>query len=246
MSAGPKPVAHLYEVIDGTWPAAECQTIGPWMIRNGQDGGQRVSAATALGAVTAADITSAEHAMQSLGQPRLFQIRAGDEALDQQLDARGYVVVDPVNLWLAPVADLATDRPPPVTSFSIWPPLAIQREIWLTGGIGPGRLAVMDRAEGAKVAILGRVDDSPAGTAFVAIHDGTAMLHALEVLPKLRRKGLALWILRQAAFWALENGAQHFSVLCTKANEPANALYSKLGMSFAGEYHYRRHQDDLS
>ncbi|MDP5336283.1 MAG: GNAT family N-acetyltransferase [Paracoccaceae bacterium] len=238
-------LAQLYDVIDGTWPAAETQVLGHVLLRRGDGGGQRVSAATALGPITPRDIDAAEAAMQAMEQPRLFQIRAGDTALDDLLARRGYVIVDPVNLYVAPVDAVATRRPPPVTAFCVWEPLAIQIDIWAKGGIGPGRLAVMQRAKGPKTSILGRLNDHPGGTAFVAIHDGIAMVHALEVLPHQRKQGMAGWFMRLAAFWARDNGASHLAVVCTEANTAANALYASLGMALVGQYHYRKHPDDL-
>lgn len=238
-------LAQLYDVIDGTWPAAETQVLGHVLLRRGDGGGQRVSATTALGPITPQDIDAAEAAMQAMEQPRLFQIRAGDTALDDLLARRGYVIVDPVNLYVAPVDAVATRRPPPVTAFCVWEPLAIQIDIWAKGGIGPGRLAVMQRAKGPKTSILGRLNDHPGGTAFVAIHDGIAMVHALEVLPHQRKQGMAGWFMRLAAFWARDNGASHLAVVCTEANTAANALYASLGMALVGQYHYRKHPDDL-
>lgn len=238
-------LAQLYDVIDGTWPAAETQVLGHVLLRRGDGGGQRVSAATALGPITPQDIDAAEAAMQAMEQPRLFQIRAGDTALDDLLARRGYVIVDPVNLYVAPVDAVATRRPPPVTAFCVWEPLAIQIDIWAKGGIGPGRLAVMQRAKGPKTSILGRLNDHPGGTAFAAIHDGIAMVHALEVLPHQRKQGMAGWFMQLAAFWARDNGAGHLAVVCTEANTAANALYASLGMALVGQYHYRKHPDDL-
>ncbi|WP_319825010.1 GNAT family N-acetyltransferase [Thalassovita sp.] len=235
----------LYDVIDGTWPAASVQQVGQWLIREGGGGGQRVSSATALSFETRDDIATAEAAMQTLGQPRLFQIREGDTALDAALEDRGYRVVDPVNLWVAPVETVATQFPPPVTAFTVWEPLAIQIDMWAKGGIGPGRIAVMNRAEGPKTALLGRLHDSPAGCAFAAIHGDTAMVHAIYVLQHQRKQGMARWFMRLAAFWARDNGATYLSVACTQDNTAANALYSSLGMTRVGQYHYRKHQDDI-
>jgi GNAT superfamily N-acetyltransferase len=65
------------------------------------------------------------------------------------------------------------------------------------------------------------------------------MVHALEILPHQRRAGMGAWMMRQAAFWALENGATEMAVLCTKRNAGANGLYASLGMALSGEYHYR-------
>ena len=106
---------------------------------------------------------------------------------------------DPVTVYAAPAAALASEPPPPVTTFEVWPPLAIQAEIWAAGGIGPARLAVMERAAGPKTTILGRCADRPAATAYVAVHGTVAMLHALEVADRFRRRGLGRHIMRAAA-----------------------------------------------
>ena len=58
-------IQTLYDVVDGTWPAAAFHREGPWTIREGQGGGQRVSAATATEPVTESDIPRAEAAMRS-------------------------------------------------------------------------------------------------------------------------------------------------------------------------------------
>lgn len=229
---------HLYAVTEATWPAAATETVGPWTVRDGQGGGKRVSAATARQPVTPDDLPMAESAMQALGQTPLFMIRQGDEALDAMLADRGYAVIDPVNLYVAPVADLAVP-PPHATTFVIWEPLAIQRDMWAEGGIGPARLAVMERAAEPKTTIIARDGQRPAATAFVGIHDGTAMIHALEVTPECRRHGIGKRVVHQAALWAQQNGASHVAALCTQANTGANALYAALHMALAGQYHYR-------
>ena len=228
-----------FDAIDGTWPAAQKTQRGPWTIRQGLGGGSRVSATTANGVVSDADIDDAEAGMRALDQKPLFMIRPGDEALDALLEARGYAILDPVVLYSSPV-DQLTDLPlPRVTVFNIWEPLALMREIWAAAGIGPARLAVMDRAKGPKTAFLGRHREKPAGVAFAAIHDGIAMVHAVEILPHQRKQGMGSWFMRAAAFWAEQQGAQQLAVFCTRDNAGANALYSSLGMSVVGQYHYR-------
>ena len=168
----------------------------------------------------------------------LFLIGAQDAALDMALAGRGYRIVDPVVAYACPAASLGP--PPPMTSFPHWPPLAIARDLWAEGGIGPERVAVMDRAGGPKTAILARQSDRPAGVAFVALSGTTAMLHALEVTPARRRQGSAHHILQAAATWALDHGADTLSLVVTAANLPARALYASLGMQAVGTYHYRQ------
>jgi GNAT superfamily N-acetyltransferase len=101
-------------------------------------------------------------------------------------------------------------------------------------------MAVMDRAPDPKAAILVRVGDNPGGVGFVGVHDGIAMLHAMHVLPEHRRKGAATLILRKAARWAAENGADVLGLIVTQGNHAANPLYVSLGMRLVGHYHYRR------
>ena len=230
----------LYAVIEATWPPARSWEQDGWTLRDGAHGGQRVSAATMTHAD--ADPADAEADMMARVGRALFMIQEGDEALDVTLAARGYQIKDPVNLYVCPLAQL-TDVPiPRVTAFTIWEPLAIMAEIWAQGGIGPGRLDVMARAR-TKTGVLCRLNEKPAGVAFAAVHDNFCMVHAVETLPHQRRQGAANWMMRKAAFWAAENGAEHMSVLCTQANAGANALYTSLGMEVVGQYHYRIRED---
>lgn len=230
---------RLYQVCDYTWPAAQRVDRGNWTFREGQGGGKRVSAATASGRVGETDIDEAETAMRQLEQTPLFMIRAGDDALDRLLETRGYTIVDPVIMYTLP-AERLTDVPiPRVTAFEIWEPLAIMREIWAQGGVGPERLKVMDRAR-EKTAIFSRWKEKPGGVAFAAVHDGICMVHAVEVLPHQRRQGVAGWMMRRAAFWAQAHGAEHLAVLCVEQNAGANALYQAMGFTEQGRYHYRQ------
>ena len=231
---------RIYRAIEATWPPYKAVEAGPWVLREGAGGGKRVSAATARGAWDAdVDLPAAEDAMRILGQDPLFMIRDGDQALDAELAQRGYRIVDPVNIYACPVWHL-TDVPlPPVCVFTIWEPLAIMREIWAEGGIGPERLAVMQRAQGPRTGLFGRTQDKPAGVGFAAADEEIAMVHALEILPAFRRKGLGQWMMRGAAHWAADWGIEYLSVICTRSNSGANALYSGLGMHRIGHYHYR-------
>src|SRR6056297_114958 len=235
-----------FDALDATWPAAARVDAGPWLLREGRGGGKRVSAATAQGDWRSEDLAAAETAMQFMGQDPLFMIRGGDEALDAALDLRGYRIVDPVQLWSAPVTSLTDLRLPRVTAFTIWEPLAIMREIWRVGGIGPARLRVMDRAAPPKTGLFGRVSDRPAGAGFCAVHGRIAMVHALEILPEHRQKGLGGWMMRCAALWAEKQGADYVAVAATTENASASALYAALNMEVVGHYHYRMIDTALS
>ncbi len=242
MSAPKVPDApHLYDVVAATWPAFTHSRLGPWIIRDGRGGGKRTSAATVHAPASPADLAPAEAAMRALGERPRFMIRAGDEALDIMLGEAGYTIIDPVHMYVAALADLDMTPPERTASFHIWEPLAIQREIWAESGIGPERVAVMMRADCPKTALLGRDTGRAVATGFAAINNGTAMVHALEVLPDYRRRGVARNLMTEAAIWARGQGARHLAVICTADNTGANALYAGMGMAHVGRYHYRQH-----
>jgi ribosomal protein S18 acetylase RimI-like enzyme len=232
----PEPLAPdlLAEVMEATWPPASRRSLGPFTLRNGSGGGKRVSAASVEGAFSDAELDAVEAAM---AEP-LMLIREGDATLDSALDRRGWRVVDPVVAYAAQVETLTADLPS-LAAFPHWPPLEIARALWAGGGIGPTRLAVMDRVQGPKTALLARTDDRPAGVAFVACLGREAMLHALEVRPEQRRKGAAQALLHAAANWAAAEGATQLSLVVTRQNAAARALYDRIGMKVVGQYHYR-------
>jgi GNAT superfamily N-acetyltransferase len=229
----------LAAVMEATWPPARAWRAGPWTIRDGAGGGKRVSAATASGAWAADDLPMAEAAMRDMAQKPLFLIRDGDATLDDALAARNYTIIDPVIAYAAPVTQF--DQPTPMTTFPHWPPLSITETIWADCGTGPARIAVMHRAKAPKTIILSRAADHPSGVAYVACHNHIAMLHALEVIPALRRQGSAQNILRAAAHWAAAQGAHTLALVVTQANDAARRLYQGLGMQVVGQYHYRQH-----
>ena len=46
-------------------------------------------------------------------------------------------------------------------------------------------------------------------------------------------------MMRAAAIWAQNHGATTLALAVTRSNVSANALYSSLGMTVVGYYHYR-------
>jgi N-acetylglutamate synthase len=97
----------------------------------------------------------------------------------------------------------------------------------------------MARPSGPRMTLMARADDRPVGVAFVALDDDIAMIHAIEVAPRHRRKGGGGLLMRGAASFAAEHGAGWLTLAVTEANAPARALYEGLGMALAGRYHYR-------
>lgn len=236
----------LIAALEATWPAARTWSHGPVTLRDGAGGGSRVSAATAPGPVGAAVIAGAAQAMRAIGQTPLWRLHAGDpgqQALDAELAAAGYLHRDETIFMAAPAPMLAARPLDVMSAFRAWPPLAIQREIWDDGGIGPTRRAVMDRATPPKATLMGRVGEFPAGTAFVALHDGIAMIHAIEVQARFRRQGLARNMIIAAARWTVEQGGDTLALAVTARNVAARSLYHTMGFDRRAAYHYRVRED---
>lgn len=224
---------------DATWPAARLHVAGGWLVREGLGGGKRVSSATPLSGEAAATIALAEAQHAALGQPALFCLRSADTDLDGALAARGYRIDDPVVVLEGDIGRIGSIAPDHLSSFPVWPPLAIMVDLWREGGIGPARFAVMERVTGPKAAILGRAGDRAAGVAFVACQGDVAMVHALHVADSQRRQGLGRNLMRAAARWADGAGARTLAVAVRAENHAARALYAGLGMTQVSAYHYR-------
>lgn len=220
--------AGLLAVLEATWPPASVDegAVPGWRLRDGAGGGKRVSAATAGPGARAEEA------------PDLVQIRPWDAELAAELDRRGYRMVDETVLYLTPT-DTLTGPLTHATAYWSGVRMAVMDGIWAAGGIGPERLAVMDRASGPRAFLLCRAGDRAAAAGFVAISDGVAMVHAIEVLEPLRRMSAGRLTMRAAANWAARYDAAWLSLAVTSANAPARALYEGLGMSEVARYHYR-------
>lgn len=233
-----RPDPGLADAFEATWPAPETALCGGFRVGRGLGAGGRVSSAVAVGPWSGGDLDAACARHAAWGQPALFRAWDDEAELIAALSARGLVAQVPTLVMAAPVEAL-TDRPvPPVTAFAIWPPLAIQRQIWAAGSITPARQAVMEAVPAPKAALLGRIRDRAAGAGFVALHGAVAMVHAVEVLEAHRRQGLAGWMMRHAAHWARAEGATRIGLAVSRANTAARAAYAGLGLEVAGSYAY--------
>jgi GNAT superfamily N-acetyltransferase len=231
--------SDIFEAIDVTWPAEKFLEIPKWKLRRSAKGGKRVSAATAIGAPDISDIKLAENKMVQWHQDKLFMIKKNEILLDEALSASGYRVIDPTNIWSISSKNLSIQKTLPVKAFTIFPPLAIQRELWRANHIPPSRIEIMDRVKTHKTTIFGRINARPAASAFVAVSNKFAMVHALVVDKKCRRQGMGKFVMQKVGSWAYQMGAESVVALCTEKNCSANILYKSLGMQVIGKYHYR-------
>lgn len=234
MSALPN-TARLMKALDATWPAADQVERDGWLLRRGDGGGNRVSAATSQGG----SFEAAEAAMRAMDQTPLIRLTPGEEMLDEDLAARGWSLHEPTVLYAGKASALEGEGEHTAGAYRAKIRPAIMEEVWQSGGIGPERWAIMERVKEPALFLLGRVQDRPCGAAFVAVDGDIAMIHAIEVQPEMRRKGVATLMLEAAARFARDVGAATLSLAVTEANANARALYERQGMERVGGYHYR-------
>lgn len=229
---------HQFASVDATWPPHRIWQQSGWTFRDGRGGGKRVSAATLAGRAQDADIEFAAQVMADIGQPDLFMIRPQDTALDQRLAGAGYEVIDPVTVLIAALSEMTAADPARAPLFTA-NPTDDMAPVWQAGGIGPARLDVMRRCGLPKTCVALTEDAQTAAVAFAACHDGLVMCHAVEVLDRFRRRGLGRDVMLAILGWARNQEAHSLSVLTTRANRAALALYGGMGMREASGYHYR-------
>lgn len=235
---------RLIDAVDATWPPRGRTRGGPFVLREGAGGGMRVSSASLDGPLIESGIDVAEAGMRAMGQPPLFRLSEADSPLDAALAARGYREVAVTMLYSSPIEAALRPGQMPLDAVASPVCLGIHADLWARGGVGPARLAVMERVAGPRCWILGRKDDRAAGTAFAALSGDIAMVHAIEVTARFRRRGVARAILHRAAKWAANHGARFLGLAVTVENAPARALYESLGMASRGRYHYRMKTED--
>ena len=234
--------AALFAALDVTWPAAERDSLGGWVLRRGLSGGRRASSVWPKadpGMPLEAAIDAAAARMRAWGQRPYFQLSPADDALDAALVARGYVLDVVAPLLVAPAAALAARGTGGRMTVRVRAPLAILDEFWTAGGIGPARRAVMARCAAPKEILVLREDDRVAAALFVAVHETIAMPSAVLVGPGYRRRGVGAAIMAAAADWALEAGAETLALSVEEDNVAGMALYRGLGMEPVSRYHYR-------
>ncbi len=231
--------SDLFEAIDVTWPAFTVHKQGIWTLREGRDAGNRVSSASTDAVPANEDLIDAIKRMRALGQIPQFMVRGNQPELDSLLAKKGYQIGYPVDVLTTKSEDIASYEQSKLEVIFTEAPISILTEIWALGGIFSPRIDVMRRSSKPSAFLLGRKNDRAAAAGFVAVHNDIAMVHAVEVLPFMRRQGVADRMMRGAAWWAVEKGAKYIACLTTTDNVEAQNLYRKMGMEVASHYHYR-------
>ena len=231
--------SEFMKFLEDTWPPEQVIHFDNWTIRISDGAGKRASAISLEGAWEETSFRKLKDLLKKLGKSEIFMIYQSDSLFEKELDKLNYQVFDKSYIFEIPVTELIKSKPPPISMFSIWPPLHIQKELWNSNGIGWQRQSVMNRASQIKTSILGRWSDNPVASAFIAKSGNVAFLHALVVDENFRQQGVARALMQHAGQWAEKHSCAKLMVVTTEANVAATSLYTSLEFQLVNKYHYR-------
>jgi N-acetylglutamate synthase len=227
-----------------TWRGLEEEHLGDWLLRASGGFTGRANSALVVGdparplSEAVADITRwyEQRGLRPMAQVPL----PGAEPADAAFAAAGWVTVEDVLVltahldgWAAP--GLPVDLVPEPD------------DAWLTGYRYRGtplppvaRHVLMNADEPVFAAV--RLDPDPAPLAAVArgaVEDGWLVVTAVTVDERYRRRGLATAVMAALGSWGRARGARSCLLQVVETNEPALALYGRLGFTEHHRYHYR-------
>ena len=231
--------SEFLKFLEDTWPPEQVIHFDDWTIRISDGAGKRASAISLEGTWEENSFRKLKDLLRKLGKSEIFMIYQSDSLFEKELNKLNYQVFDKSYIFEIPVTELIKSKPPPISMFSIWPPLHIQKELWNSNGIGWQRQSVMNRASQIKTSILGRWSDNPVASAFIAKSGNVAFLHALVVDENFRQQGVAKALMRHAGQWAHKHNCSKLMVVTTEANVAATSLYTSLEFQLVNIYHYR-------
>ena len=231
--------SEFLKFLQDTWPPEQVTHFDDWTIRISDGAGKRASAISLEGTWEENSFRKLKDLLRKLGKSEIFMIYQSGSLLEKELNKLKYQVFDKSYIFEIPVTKLIKNKPPPISMFSIWPPLHIQKELWNSNGIGWQRQSVMNRVSQIKTSILGRWSDNPVASAFIAKSGNVAFLHALVVDENFRQQGVARALMQHAGQWAEKHSCSKLMVVTTEANVAATSLYTSLEFQLVNKYHYR-------
>ncbi|MFF5322540.1 GNAT family N-acetyltransferase [Janibacter hoylei] len=248
-------IEDLHLVMTKGQPGLEEDWLGTkgagWLLRAGARWTGRSNSALPVGdpghplpeAVDAVESWYREHGLTPLVMlPRPPSAATEDDPLGALLLERGWVEGNPADVLTARTDSLLQGAGPAPEGVTLHTSDHAD-EAWLTGG-SPRLLDHLDVARrilalpGRQVFLTARDEGGVVGVVRVALDDGWAGIFGLHVPPSHRGRGLGRWLTQEAARAALDAGATLTYLQVEPTNEPAQHLYSDLGMTRHSDYVY--------
>jgi ribosomal protein S18 acetylase RimI-like enzyme len=230
------------------WPAEAKTELDGWLVR--RNAGVTLRANSVLPARTPFDVGKAldyvENLYEAHGITPSFQITPAVQPtdLDDHLEARGYQVRTPTLVQYAEISEVLAKLPSPSVGVNISSaPSDDWMDLWwsIDGRGGSTEQAAARKILDRGTAVYAVVPEGrPArGIGRLALVEDTAGLYCLAVDERFRRQGIALAVIQGLLQKATSVGARWVWLCVLADNEPARALYDRLGFRTVSEYHYR-------
>jgi len=238
--------ARIDSLMNQGWPAEAKTELDGWILR--RNGGVTMRANSVLPASAPFDLGRALDYVENLyvahGITPSFQVgpAAQPTDLDSQLEARGYQVLNPTLVLCAEVSDVLAKLPDESVEVDISSaPDDHWMDFWWSVD---GRGGAAEQATARQILNRGRAlyavvpSTGPVkAIGRLALVDDWAGLYCLAVDQRFRRQGLALAVIRALLQEATTLGIQRIWLQVVAANEPARALYERLGFRTVSQYH---------
>ncbi|MFC4061128.1 GNAT family N-acetyltransferase [Planomonospora corallina] len=251
-------------LVDQAWPALGRVESGGWTLRTADGVTKRANSVLPLGERPdlAAAVEEAERFYAGRGLPCVFSVGMGaTPGLDGLLGARGYRVVDPTLVMVAPLVRRGSAEdggPGPGTGEDVGGPRAEPSE----AGTGPavrlaaepdgrwldvwwevdGRGGEDARETAARIlagvpAVYGSIGEEAVGRGVV--QGEWFGIYCMATAARARRRGHGRRMLNALLSHGREQGAKQAYLVVVEANTAARSLYEQLGFTVSGRYHYR-------
>ncbi|WP_410821912.1 GNAT family N-acetyltransferase [Micromonospora sp. 050-3] len=237
-------VVALEQAADEAWPAPTRGRLGDWLLRSAEGWTGRANSALPIGdpdRPLAAAVDAVERWYAELGQPAWINTPLPLAApVGAELDARGWGTRPPTLVQTAPLPLPAST--PAGGEADGWGSAVIElatapSDEWLA--IAAGRKGGLPDAARHVLTAVDQVRFAHvyADGALVGVGRGTVTgqgrwlgLSLIEVVPAVRRQGLARRVIHELASWGASAGATHVFLQVEQRNAAAIALYQRLGL----------------
>ncbi|TDU04382.1 FR47-like protein [Streptomyces sp. 846.5] len=244
----PGPVA-LQRIAARGWPPVEAEPLGEWVLRASSGFTRRGNSVQTLGDPgmpldAALDLVQEWYARRGLAAHVEVTTPGSPEGLAELLAERGAAEAETL-VRTAPLAVLAgRTAEPSQVRLSRRADAAWMSRYRRVGGDPALERAAAQVIHGGPSVWFATLDvpghEGPAAIGRCVIDGEWAGFGAIEVVPELRRRGLASELMAVLASRAAEEGARGAYLQVEAENTRAAALYDKLGFTTSYRYHYAR------
>jgi len=245
MSASTATIRRLEELGFNAWPALQTMVQDGWLFRFADGYTKRANSINAWmpGETPIATlIADAEAAYAARGLRAIFRLTPlAPAALDAELDARGYAMLDETLVQCAELPTETADDPD--IEIVDAPSPAWLGAYTACSGLRAGDAPTLERmlrsipAPSAFVVL--RVDGAAQAFGYAACERGHVGLFDIITHRDARRRGFGRRVVTRLMRWGRQVGAGQAYLQVVAANAPARRLYGELGFRTVYGYHYR-------